>query len=156
KDLADLRSLKEAEVLVTARYHTDSRTVEYVIGTREDVAPGIFHRLTGALSGQGLQILSAEINTLAEGLVFDRFSVIDPDFSGEPLPERIQQVTAALVSSLQQPAEATPAFRKTWQASSTVVPFSNTPAQVRIDNSTSEGFTIVDVFATDRMGLLYT
>ena len=30
------------------------------------------------------------------------------------------------------------------------------PTQVRIDNSTSDRFTIIDVFASDRMGLLYT
>ena len=30
------------------------------------------------------------------------------------------------------------------------------PTQVRIDNSNSERFTIVDIFAADRMGLLYS
>ena len=30
------------------------------------------------------------------------------------------------------------------------------PTQVRIDNNTSEKYTIVDVFTFDRMGLLYT
>ncbi len=51
-----------------------------------------------------------------------------------------------------------PAFRRVWQraakpAAAKVPP---TPTQVRIDNRTSEHFTIFDVFATDRMGLLYT
>ena len=30
------------------------------------------------------------------------------------------------------------------------------PTQVRVDNSTSDRFTILDIFAPDRMGLLYT
>jgi [protein-PII] uridylyltransferase len=30
------------------------------------------------------------------------------------------------------------------------------PIQVRVDNTTSEAFTILDIFAHDRMGLLYT
>ena len=30
------------------------------------------------------------------------------------------------------------------------------PTQVRIDNSTSERYTIIDIFTADRRGLLYT
>ena len=30
------------------------------------------------------------------------------------------------------------------------------PTRVRIDNSTSDRYTIIDVFASDRTGLLYT
>ena len=49
---------------------------------RKTSAPGIFHKLTGALTSHGLQIRSAQIHTLADGLVLDRFWVHDPDFAG--------------------------------------------------------------------------
>jgi hypothetical protein len=47
------------------RYLPQSDTVEYVVGTHEQITPGVFHKV--APYGQGLQILSAEINTLADG-----------------------------------------------------------------------------------------
>jgi [protein-PII] uridylyltransferase len=36
-----------------------------------------------------------------------------------------------------------------------MVPLNRQPTEVRIDNETSDRFTIVDVFADDRQGLLY-
>ena len=71
------------------RYLAETGTVEFVIATHEDITPGVFHKLTGGLTSQGLEILSADINTLADRLVLDRFVVRDPDFSGEPPPDRI-------------------------------------------------------------------
>ena len=46
-----------------------AKTVENKVGTYEAITPGVFHKLYGALASQGLQILSAEINTLADGLM---------------------------------------------------------------------------------------
>ena len=63
----------------------DGSIIDFLIN-RQGIGPGIFHKLTGALSSQGLQILSAEIHTLADGLVFDRFNVNDTDFAGSPTP----------------------------------------------------------------------
>ncbi|MFM2096857.1 MAG: hypothetical protein RIS70_3981, partial [Planctomycetota bacterium] len=115
------------------------------------------HRLTGALTSKGLQILSAEINTLADGLVIDRFYCIDSDYTDQPDPGRIKQIEEALVQALKTPTESPPTFRKLWNASSQarVAKLSNLPTNVRIDSSTSERFTIIDVFTHDRMGLLY-
>ena len=64
----------------------------------------MFHKLTGALTSQGHQILAAEIHTLAEGLVLDRFYVADGDFTGEPPPHRLAEVQAALVAALADPS----------------------------------------------------
>jgi [protein-PII] uridylyltransferase len=128
--------------------------VEYTVGTHEDIAPGVFHRLTGALTSQGLEILSAQINTLADGLVLDRFVVHDPDFSEAPPPSRIETVCGALRNALFDREARPPAFRRTW-AVRRVVSAATLPTRVRTDNSTSERYTIVDVFAADRTGLLY-
>ena len=87
-DLSVLSGLDAEKVHVLSVYQKETNTIRLTVATREDVAPGIFHRLTGAISGRGLQILSAEINTLADGLVLDRFLVVDPDFAGEPARER--------------------------------------------------------------------
>jgi [protein-PII] uridylyltransferase len=58
---------------------------------------------------------------------------------------------------LRDPAKL-PVFRKVWRPPEqrrheSVSPL---PTRVRFDNSTSDRYTIIDVFAADRMGLLYT
>jgi [protein-PII] uridylyltransferase len=156
-ELCDLHTLAPGEVRAAGRYLDESRTVEYVVGTHEEITPGVFHKLTGALAGQGLQILRAEINTLADGLVLDRFYVLDPDYSVAPPADRLQQVGQALVDSLRAPGDGSPAFRKVWRtaASRDRAALSLLPTRVQIDNSTSDRFTIIDVFASDRLGLLF-
>ncbi len=157
-DLIGLQKLQPGEVQAVGRYLPESHTVEYTIGTQEQIAPGVFHRLTGALASQGLQILSAEINTLADGLILDRFYVVDPDYADEPPPDRLQQVQQALVDSLRTPRGESPAFRKVWSSQSAQerTTLNQLPTRVIIDNSTSDRMTILDIFARDRMGLLYT
>ncbi len=157
-ELRDLRMLARGDAYAQGRYARESRTVEFVVGTHEEITPGVFYKLTGALASRGLQILSAEINTLADGLVLDRFYVIDPDYSDEPPLERLDEVGSALVDALKSPSGEKPAFRQVWRkaADRDRAALNRLPARVRIDNSTSDRFTIIDVFASDRMGLLYT
>jgi [protein-PII] uridylyltransferase len=157
-ELRQLHQLKRGEVSVAGRWLPETKMTEYTVGTYEQLTPGIFYKLTGALSGRGLQILSAEINTLAHGLVFDRFFVNDPDYQGPPAADRIANVGEALRNSLLHPGEETPTFRKLWKAAPdrNRESLSQLETQVRIDNSTSDRYTIIDVFAHDRIGLLYS
>jgi [protein-PII] uridylyltransferase len=156
-ELKDLRTLQPGDVHAAGRWLAESRTVEYVVGTYEAIAPGVFYKLTGALASRGLQILSAEINTLADGLVLDRFYVIDPDYSDEPPSARVEDVNQTLVHSLRSATDDSPAFRKVWRsdAETRQISLNQLPTRVRTDNSTSDRFTILDIFARDRMGLLY-
>ncbi|MCC7086744.1 MAG: [protein-PII] uridylyltransferase [Pirellulales bacterium] len=155
-ELRRLRNLGTSEARVWHLYSPETKIIEYTIGTYESITPGVFHKLAGALSSQGLQILSANINTLADGLVLDRFRVQDPDFSCAPASQRLEEIDRRLIDSLA--CGEPPVFRRVWQSStrraSDVLHIQ--PTRVRIDNSTSEQFTIIDVFACDRLGLLYT
>ncbi|HEY4310379.1 MAG TPA: [protein-PII] uridylyltransferase [Pirellulales bacterium] len=153
-----LHRLAPGDVAVQARYLQDAHTVEFKVGTHEAVTPGVFHKLCGALASQGLQILSAEINTLADGLIFDRFWVTDPDFPHEPPAGRLADIERAIESSLKGPADSRPTFRRVWRSGGqrSTLSLSPLPTQVRFDNSTSDRYTVVEFFAADRMGLLYT
>ncbi len=154
EELATLRSLGRQDAMASGRYDPETRTVQYTIGAYEDLTPGIFHRLTGVLTSQRMEILSAEIHTLADGLVLDHFYVHDPDHTGSPPESRFRAVSRQLVDSLKHPSEEPQKFPRLWGRSPRVdVP--NPPPKVRFDNNTSERFTILDVFATDRLGLLY-
>ncbi len=157
-DLMKLHDLTPGDCYAQGHYLAESNTVEYTVGTNEQITPGIFHKLTGALTGRGLQILSAQIHTLADGLVFDRFNVQDPDYAGRPPPNRIDEVCQALCAALTRADSKLPVFRRLWRASESrrAANMPTLPTQVRFDNSTSDRFTIIDVFTSDRMGLLYT
>jgi len=155
-DLRLLHGLPDDEVGTQGSYQPETETVELTVAAREAITPGIFHRLTGALTGQGLEILSAEINTLADGLVLDRFEVRDPDYTGPPPPERMERVHQALAASLRAPEGQAPVFRRTWQIGgqhAPAVPVAQN--HVQTDNGTSQTHTIFDIFAVDRPGLLY-
>jgi [protein-PII] uridylyltransferase len=154
-DLQLLQRLNGPGLMVAAEWLAESDAILFTVATRESVAPGIFHRLTGALSAQGLQILSAQINTLADGLVIDRFWVTDPDYAEQSPPDRLEEVKRALAESLRLPDGAEPAFRRTWQVSRRPEVLSTAQTRVHVDNTSSEQSTIFDIFAHDRVGLLY-
>ena len=156
---ADLRLLYGREaggVSVAAQYQAETATVQFTVATSEHITRGIFHKLTGALSSHGLEIRTAQIHTLPDGLVLDRFWVHDPDYAGQPSRERLEQVQQSLVQSLESSTGQPPAFRRTWQVGGhRPVRVPGVPSRVNIDNSTSSRFTIIDIFTHDRTGLLY-
>ncbi len=156
--LQQLRQAGPHEAVAWFRYSEERKVSIYMLGTHESVTPGIFHKLTGALSGKGLQILSAEIHTLADGLVLDRFYVEDTDYAGEPPAERTNDVCQALVRALTVDADKVPAFRRLWKADkgSAAAHYAEMPTRVRFDDSTADRFTIITIFTYDRRGLLYS
>ena len=157
-ELRDLHSLTPGEVHARGSYLPESDILEFVVGTHENITPGVFHKITGALAGQGLQIRSAEINTLADGLVLDRFWANDPDYAEQPPQERVDAACEAIERALKSSHDRAPAFRKVWQSAADRdrAALNPLPTRVQVDNSSSDTFTIVDVFAHDRLGLLFT
>jgi [protein-PII] uridylyltransferase len=157
-ELERLRTLPHRDAIAWGRHLPERNVIEYTVGTYEEITPGIFHKLTGALTSKGHQILSAEINTLAEGLVLDRFYVQDQDYAGPPTDDRLEEVGKVLVAALKDPAGKPPVFRRLWQPrpSASTAAIQHLPTRVTIDNATAERFTILAVFAYDRMGLLYS
>lgn len=155
-DLRLLKRLSKGDAIAVGQYLPETNVCQYTIATYERIAPGIFHKLTGALTSRGLAIRTAQIHTLADGLVLDRFWVYDPDFAGEPPADRIEQIQQALVQSLKSPGAQPPKFRRTWQMSGRrPIKVPGVQTRVNADNSTSESYTILDIFAHDRTGLLY-
>ncbi len=157
EDLRLLATLPAGGVNVQADYQPETETVQFSIATHENVTPGVFHKMAGALTSQGLQILSAQINTLPEGLVLDRFRVIDPDYVGQPPLDRLEQTKRALIQALQTPGGKRPTFRRTWKLGGKRQPtVEAVETRVHVDNHTSDAFTVLDIFTVDRPGLLYT
>lgn len=139
--------------LAWGRFLPENNLIEYSICAADH--PGIFHRLTGALTAKGHHILRAEINTLPDGGLLDQFYVQDLDFSGQPPDERMAEVRAQLVKTVEHSSDEPPKFRRLWHGSEEPTQLSEMPTRVRIDNSTSAQHTIISVFTYDQMGLLY-
>jgi [protein-PII] uridylyltransferase len=156
--LERLHGLPPTDVVAWSRYVPERKATIYLVGAHDSICPGVFHKLTGALTAKGLEILSAEIHTLADGLVLDRFFVHDMDYEHEPPPARVQEICDALEAALTVSADKPPAFRQIWtsRSSSSAADFAALPSKVRFDDSSSDRFTIITVFAYDRRGLLYT
>jgi len=154
EELGRLARLPADGIFVAARWQPETATVAVTVATREDVAAGIFHRVAGALAAARLEVLAADIHTLDGGLVIDHFTVLDADFAGEPPPDRLADVAAAIRGALK--ADRPPEFRRRWN------PFAPRPAagtavppRVSFDTASSARGTIVEVFATDSPGLLH-
>ncbi|MDH4185534.1 MAG: [protein-PII] uridylyltransferase [Nitrospira sp.] len=154
--LAAVRRWQAGEVLVEAEFNRELGTCEYTVVTHNDVTPGIFSKIAGVMAGSGVQILDAQILTRADGIVVDTFQVMDPDYQGEPPAERLQLVGDRIAAVLKGQEHVDDVLRRGARLTLTrALPKAREATEVRIDNETSEAYTIIDVFADDRQGLLY-
>ena len=158
EQLQPLLQLEKGSALIWARFVPERNAVKYTIGSHESTMAGMFHRLTGILSSQGNQILAAEIDRLSDDLVIDRFYVQDLDFTDQPPQTRLDEISRTLLETIKNPSNEPLTFRKVWQsgASQDSSSLQAMPTRVVIDNNTATAFTIINVFAYDKLGLLYT
>lgn len=153
--LRKLRALEPRGGTAWALYWPETDTVEFFSAIEQGVGRAIFSSMAGALTSQGMQILSAETHTLADGLLLLHYVAHDPDYPGEPPAERLASGCQSLVASIDR--EEPPLFRTVWGQDQHVASaaLTNLPNEVRIDTQLSEECTIVEVFTIDRRGLLY-
>lgn len=148
--------LADVSVLVDVNHEPAWGTTEYTVYTRDSLIPGIFSKIAGVLASRGAQILDAQILTLADGVVVDAFRVLDPDFPEGPPPSRISDVCNSIVSVLMDRCRVEDLLQEAarFGEGRQGVPLRE-PTVVQVDNETSDRYTIIDVFADDRQGLLY-
>ncbi len=79
------------------------------------------------------------------------------DFQGPPPGPRLEEISDALVKAATDPSSQPPKFRKVWGNRESATPVQHQlEDRIRIDNRTSDSHTIINVFAYDRLGLLYS
>lgn len=150
--------LKPREAEVWCRYLTDSKSIEFTIVLHDRPLSGYFHRMTGVLTSSGMEILFADVTTLARTLVVNRFVVHDLDHSTEAPPEsRLDRVSQLLYQVVTDATVKPPTFRTLWSGEDQEISGAEGqfPTRVRVDNDSSEDQTLIDVFTNDRNGLLY-
>ena len=94
--LKQLRDLAPGDVMVTSRYNPTAHTVDYTVFTSDEVTRGVFSKIAGVLAAKGLHVLSAQISTHRDGVVVDRFEVIDRDFRDAPSEHRHREVAGTI------------------------------------------------------------
>lgn len=157
-DLRQVAGLNDADISVCGTYEASTGTVEYRVYTKDTVGSGLFSRITGALTAKGLGILSANICTTTEGWVIDGFRVLDGDYAGIIPEYRLREVETALCDVIAGRSTVENLFQKhrRFTSRASLLHLAPEPTRVVIDNDSSERFTVIDVFAHDRRGLLYT
>lgn len=136
---------------------------QWIIATPDQ--PGILARMAGALSASGLNILTAEVTSTASGHALDFFRVNPQyDIQYDSAPTRHEPLSAAKVERVRQTItqaledgehiEALIDRRRQSQAlMSRHQP--SVEAEVRVYQDVSDDFTVLEIKATDRPGLLY-
>ena len=151
-----IRSLTPERPRVESTYNRELKVCEYSLIAFESVSSGMFMKMTGVLAARGLRVLDAQIVTRPDGIVVDTFWVKDPDFSGEPTPARLEKVGKAVVSVLTGELSIETFLEQNQRVSfRSHLPIRRHRTEVKIDNETSDHFTVIDVFADDKQGLLH-
>ncbi len=147
-----IERLEEDPVATELFHHRDLGSSDLVIVTRD--VPGLFSLIGGSLAAHGINILSAQIHTRADGIAIDTFQVNDP--FGEAVTEeaRWRRTLESLRRVLlgEQAVEALLASRRAGRPGEGNVPG---PPKVSVDNHLSDTHTVVEVKCPDRVGLLY-
>ncbi|MBA3480857.1 MAG: HD domain-containing protein, partial [Pirellulales bacterium] len=114
EELRRFYKLPSRGAVAWGQYNREVKTVEFTAAIDHGRGRGAFSSMAGALSSNGLQILAADAQIMADDLLFLRFVVLDPDTSGEPTERRLAMVAASLVASVD--SKERPKFRRIWGA----------------------------------------
>ncbi|HEV8540299.1 MAG TPA: [protein-PII] uridylyltransferase [Nitrospiraceae bacterium] len=154
--LRAIRRLTAGEVQVEHSFNAELGTCAYTVLAHNDLTPGIFSKIAGVMAAKGLQILDAQIVTRNDGIVVDTFQVTDRDYVGAPPADRRATIADTIRAVLKgEDTVERLVARSTRLPLGRPFPAVRQATEVQVDNETSDRFTIIDVFADDRQGLLY-
>lgn len=114
--------------------------------------PGLLSWIAGSLSLEGLSILTAQVFTTDDGEAVDRFEVegvFDPDV-GEDVWRDFRSVLRKAIEARVSLEHRVLEKRRHYPA-----PRRPVPVTVTVDNDASDFFTVIEIGAADRIGLLY-
>lgn len=158
RDMEYIHQLSETEVRIEGDYDSETDTMTYRIFASSRYEAGSFHKIAGVLSGMRMDIHGAESCTTAEGTMIGSFRVSDNDFTGQVAASRIQEVCDSLSDVLTNKKTVDHVFRRSglFRLNKKAKVLEPVAPHVSIDNDCSEKHTVIDVFAMDSPGLLYT
>lgn len=120
---------------------------------------GLFANIAGALTAQGVNILSVHLNTRSDGIAIDSLKVRDT--VGEPItdPARWEQIETAIKRALNGEVDLASAVARRLRSQTTRLGRRKSQAspatRISWDNESSDKSTILEVRTADRLGLAY-
>ncbi len=142
--------LGQQEVRTASSPGTRSGTFELLVVASD--RPGLLSWIAGCLALKGLSILTAQVFTTDDGVAVDLFEV-EGLFESDLREETWRELRALLRKTLEGRLSLDSRIgdkRRHYQR-----PRRHVPVSVAIDNEASDFFTVVEVGAADRIGLLY-
>lgn len=138
------------DVRLRADRSSDADVVSIVAADR----PGLFATVTGVLAARGLNVLWARIFTRSDGAALEVFRVRG---THGPVPqERWESIRADIASALAGRLDVGAALRSKAGDAGRPRRTVEVPVRVVVDNAASDFYTVVEVHAADRLGLLHT
>jgi [protein-PII] uridylyltransferase len=146
-----VQQLEASPVATEVFHHRELGSSDLVVVTRDQ--PGLFALIAGTLAARGVNIISAQIATRADGVAIDTFQVNDPTGELVTSPAQWARTLDALRGVLtgEESVEAL-LERRRQRAGPGPAPL---PPKVVVDNRLSDTHTVVEVKCPDRPGLLY-
>ncbi len=129
-----------------------TRAAAYSLTVAAADRPGLLSLIAGALSLAGLSILTAQVFTTEDGAALDVFEV-EGAFESEIGEERWREFRTTLRRAIG--GRLSLPYRVEEKRKHYPPPRTDIPVEVRVDNSTSDFFTVIEVGAPDRIGLLF-
>lgn len=126
---------------------------ELAIVTRD--APGLFARIAGVLSINGVNIIDAQLYTLPDGTVLDLLWVTD--LSQKPIQDQAmwRQINKEMEEAIAGAMDVHELVKRQSKRRLLSRERKAGDTQIEIDNDVALGETVVDVITLDRPGLLY-
>lgn len=126
---------------------------ELIVATRD--THGLFSKVAGVLTASGINILGAHVYSTRTGLALEVYRLTTPP-GGEAERELAWSgFRSALERVLTGQVEVAELLRRRGRPLRREAPSARKPESVTIENEESDFYTIVDVVANDRLGLLH-
>ena len=111
--------------------------------------------MAGVLSSRGMSILAAETAVLNGDILMLRYQAIDTESKGPTKQRRLDEIAEAMVAAID--SSTPPKFRRIWGKGpdADTALLSTMTTEVRLNTEISEDHLIIEIFAFDRIGLLY-
>ncbi len=118
--------------------------------------PGLFSMIAGVMAANGINILGAQIYTRNNGTALDILHVNKPIGGIIDDPKKWERVREDLTMVLQGRTKVAELVKKRQRTSPlTGQKLPRYPNKVEFDNDVSREHTVIDIFAHDKVGLLY-
>ncbi|MEO0763865.1 MAG: [protein-PII] uridylyltransferase, partial [Pseudomonadota bacterium] len=143
----------EASDRIVTRFRPDPARDVTVAALYLDDHPGLFSRMAGAFAIAGASVVDARSYTTADGMTCAMFWIQDAE--GRPFEaSRLPRLERAIARTLRGEVVAREAIAERQRDRARERPFT-VPTQVVFDNDASELYTVIEVNARDRLGLLH-